>query len=1029
MMNTKRIVQAGLLFTLATLPRSSQATSELHKNVPVGVVTEFMLKLNKHCHFDLDIIELGPSSYNAVIDVFSYPDRTFLADGWPTKWEVISPAHLRVPAANDDRTVYVVVRSLSQDLAIGLLRVTRTSEMTEPPEVSSREYPVYAWNPPASPIPSGLAANTHVRTTEENVMTPGGSPGTNDTILMVLQGGRAWAFDDDSGLTRMSWLHLDQACVPSGARTCEILVAQRFNDKSWRTPGQAGYDVLPSDAPYLHTTLAWDEDIHNGISCGPSFGCRFGTDDDGDGLGDALEDYIGTDKAKADTDGDGVPDGVEVIGVSDTGGEETKVNLLRFPFYGADPIKPDLFIEVDWTPRCLDSEPGCDSTTKNANQLGPNAARLAALFSPDINVHIDNGLEPGDTTVYGNWGGAEMLGDEDKDIANDYSCKGFTPARKGYFTHGLAKNSAQNAGRCTALSNAAPSASTHEMGHYAGLDHWGDREGTAGKVNCKPHYFSLMNYNYQNLAFWTSPWMGPGALLPAFSKGLYKNLKLNPLALDETAGLGDSQPNLNALSFLEGVLHLKVDHNTGGVDWNANGKIETGKVQGMLSVPASPGGDCDPSPPIARMNEDFGQIANPSLNVEGDALYVNGILNISAPTLFVGMKPKLSGCASQGTGQCAIMPTTDAAWYTTDPRPGPFSPAVAGGIVVYADANGKLQYFQGPEDYERTGKFTWKSVTPVGGPSISGDPVAVQRPSGLVSVYAPSEGYLRRWDYHPALKIWVAKGITELLLPTDGGMPVSIDTSAGIGLTWGYQLAVNGEANQPTGQNLYAAILTTAGSGIPHILLARLEAEEATVRVANIDVPVLRSHWIPLGNSASHVPVEAHSGTVFPSRVGLAFRPDDPNAPEPKPGRFYVTWQLDVGLLTGKCYQNQPYFALSRGNYYSDSQDISPTGPNPSKALVFDRAGQIGNDWTSWASGFSLAYFQGNVRGVCQTLPELSKNASTPEECAGPPAGYDPLVDPQSGFFPNIDGIFNVEEFDYDDVSSMTSRLSWALKR
>jgi hypothetical protein len=543
-----------------------------------------------------------------------------------------------------------------------------------------------------------------------------------------------------------------------------------------------------------------------------------------------------------------------------------------------------------------------------------------------------------------------------------------------------------------------------------------------------------MNYNYESLNDSVNPatglpWLGPGSPFHAFSRGLYKNLSLNPMALHESAGLGDNPPNSNALAFLNGVLGLRVDYNTGGVDWNANGVIEGGLVQGMVNMPAHPGADCHPSGPLARASEYFGQIARPSLSVEGDALYVNGILNISTPTLFVGMKPNLSGCASQGTGQCAIMPTTDAAWYTTDPRPGPFSPAVAGGIVVYADANGKLQYFQGPEDYERTGKFTWRSVTPVGGPSISGDPVAVQRPSGLVSVYAPSEGYLRRWDYDPALNNWATRGITELLVPSNGGAPLPIDTTAGIGLTWGYQLAVNGEANQPIGKNLYAAILTTAGSGVPHIVLARLEAEEVTIPVFDVYVTVIKAQWIPLGNPASHVPVESHSGTVSPSRVGLAFRPDDPNAPEPKPGRFYVTWQLDVGLVTGTCYQNQPYFALSRGNYYSDSQDISPTGPNRSKALVFDRTLQIGNDWTSWASGFSLAYFQGNVRGVCQTLPELSKNASTPEECAGPPAGFDPLVDPQSGFFPNIDGIFNVEQFDYDDVSSMTSHLSWALKR
>jgi hypothetical protein len=1044
MMSAKRVVQAGLFVILAVMPTSSQATSELHKNVTVGVVGEWVVKLNAHSNFSFDIMDDGSDdAYNVIVDVFSYPDRALLGEGWPSYGEVFHPAGVYVPSMDHDRAAYVVVRPIGDALANITLRVTRTAQTPEMSLIVKRDYQASAQVPLSwrHSIPSGLVANTHVWTTEENAMTPSGAPGTNDTVLLVLRDGAAIAFDDDSGLTRMSWLHLFQDCPGSSSgHTCEIIVAQRSNDKSGRAFGDPGYDRPPL-GPSQHATIAWDEDIHNGAWCESLTKCWFDTDHDHDGLGDALEDYIHTDKYRADTDGDGLPDGVEVIGVSDNKqNEETRVNLLRFPFYGADPLKPDLFIEADWTPGCVGGPAqGCPDLTKHKNRLVA-ASRIAALFSPDINVHVDNGIaSPGNGTVYGDWGGAEVLGDADIAIGNQYCCKGWSPARKGYFAHVLSKDSLDSYGRCTAVANLNPSGSTHELGHYAGLEHWGDREGRAGKLNCKPHYFSVMNYNYEFLGNIDPAtgfsWFGPGAPFSAFSRGLYKNLGLNPSLLYETAGLRDSPPSFNALAFLNSVLHLHVEYEGGGVDWNGNGEIESGQVQGMLNTPAYAGADCDPSPPVVRANFDKVALAAPSLNVEvaldmngnveGDALYINGIVPGVQTELVVGKRVNLDDCALEGTGSCARWASTGAgsgARIHVNPQPAPFSPAVAGGIVVYADSGGKLYYFRKPPpsgSSERT-----ISVTPVGGPPISSHPIAIERPSGLVSVYAPSQGYLRRWDYLPPWG-WVRKGITENWAPVGGADPQPIQTTAGIGLTWGYQRGLNGES-QPSDRNLYAAILTSIGSGPLSVVLARLDAEELDVTVADGRLILLKSQWNPM--PAAQIPIVtpeilwAHpNARVVPTRIGLAFRPDHPEASVPggEPGRFYVTWQLDVSNVGGTCYENQPFFALSRGNHYSDTQDMSTVA----RTLVFDRVGRLDNAWSSWASGASLVYFQGNVRGAYQTAPLFSR------PCASPPVAYDPMSNPRSSFFPNIDGIFNFFEYDHDDVSYMKSHLSWALRQ
>lgn len=130
--------------------------------------------------------------------------------------------------------------------------------------------------------------------------------GASDTILLVTSGStsRAIAFDDDDGIGLMSWVHVDEAC----SQQCSVLVGSN-------PPSGIGT-----------ATFIWDEDIHD-----PTRNC------DSDGMSDALELAIGTNRCKNDTDDDGIDDGAEVMGID---GADWK--LLRFPYFGADPLTPDV---------------------------------------------------------------------------------------------------------------------------------------------------------------------------------------------------------------------------------------------------------------------------------------------------------------------------------------------------------------------------------------------------------------------------------------------------------------------------------------------------------------------------------------------------------------------------------------------------------------------------------------------------------------------------------------------------------------
>lgn len=221
--------------------------------------------------------------------------------------------------------------------------------------------------------------------------------------------------------------------------------------------------------------------------------CRTGSaDSDGDGLCNEAEARYGTDPNNPDTDGDGFSDRAEVLGYE-------SVDLR---YHGADPLHRDIFLEVDWFPGLRPSD--------EAIALVVEAFANAPLSNPDgtsgIRLHVDMDDQIRSADVDLNL--SPVWTDYDV-IKNKY----FSPARRRVFRYVLFAHrydGGQSSGKARGIPHrdflvtlggwptpggtVAQQAGTlmHELGHTLGLGHGGQ-----DSQNYKPHYLSIMSYNYQ----------------------------------------------------------------------------------------------------------------------------------------------------------------------------------------------------------------------------------------------------------------------------------------------------------------------------------------------------------------------------------------------------------------------------------------------------------------------------------------------------------------------------------------------------
>lgn len=286
------------------------------------------------------------------------------------------------------------------------------------------------------------------------------------------------------------------------------------------------------------------------------------TDTDGDGLGRALEDELGTCDGDSlsycstiyntqDSDRDGLSDTAEICGIDDPALPQ------HLPRWGATPTHKDVFVEVDYTDEFA-TQPvvGADAT---AMQALYNTGAAADLINPDgtpgIRLHFDIGIPPATTTVatlYGAWGGSSRSTDRSYPSAADTER---AVVRRGVFHYALAGlgwgggqgyHYGDRLGWGVQTWERFVQSFAHELGHNLGLGH--DGHSSWGGMNCKPNYRSLMNYAFG----------GDG-----FSLGL-NTRRINPADAYEPLGTGGDATYLSTNPFFLNATPTQVDWNRDG---------------------------------------------------------------------------------------------------------------------------------------------------------------------------------------------------------------------------------------------------------------------------------------------------------------------------------------------------------------------------------------------------------------------------------------------------------------------------------
>lgn len=269
-----------------------------------------------------------------------------------------------------------------------------------------------------------------------------------------------------------------------------------------------------------------------------------------------------------DIDGDGIPNTWEMKGYDADGDGKIDVD---YPGMGANPLKKDLFVEMDYMPGLLASEEELDRITESFAQLplrNPNG-------TTGINIHLDAGNAR--SAKYNLGGGNEVAHEQLDNTMTKWAeirSKNMDPNRESVFHYMIWGDAYDEYGSSglgyvggrgfvvtvgprfwgkSATSDVRVGTFIHELGHNLGLRHGGTED-----VNYKPNYMSIMNYRYQ-LRGIERP---DGTKYFGYSTRVYKDLDENKL--DEKTGFGRNAYGL----FYKGAPAWE------SIDFNGNGKID-----------------------------------------------------------------------------------------------------------------------------------------------------------------------------------------------------------------------------------------------------------------------------------------------------------------------------------------------------------------------------------------------------------------------------------------------------------------------
>jgi uncharacterized repeat protein (TIGR01451 family) len=323
---------------------------------------------------------------------------------------------------------------------------------------------------------------------------------------------------------------------------CEFVWASDPDDNSDDFDHVITTELFPNDLPGQVYRLAW-EDLEDG-----------GDND--------FDDLIAVLRVEQDSDGDGLWDDWERFGIDTNGDGSIDLDL---PALGANPLRKDLFLEIDWMDCAI---AGGDCTAGDTHNHRPDPAAVTAVIqsfaganvsNPDGSTGITLHVDVNNAMAHQQFlrlptpnclGGTQ--GEEFDAVKADAANFGTDNPRRFAYRYGLfshLQTSTSTSSGCGELGGndfvvsmggfpgqvgtIQQQAGTlmHEFGHNLGLLHGG-----ADSVNFKPNYLSVMSYRYQLAGI---PPTDPAG--PLTARIDYSRSDLNDLvesALSEPAGIG-----------------------------------------------------------------------------------------------------------------------------------------------------------------------------------------------------------------------------------------------------------------------------------------------------------------------------------------------------------------------------------------------------------------------------------------------------------------------------------------------------------
>lgn len=868
-----------------------------------------------------------------------------------------------IPASASDRSAMVVVRDYSPGANHGgsaeltILDVTASTTLFDHTISFTGGY-----RTDFDSFPLG----THFFTAET---APTWMGGNHNSVMLVLSNSvdHGMEYNDDFGVDLMSWIHTDEAC----SSNCAVIAASWSSYLHWAGVFDGMIYATRGTARFV-----WDEEIHDAATYDP----------DGDGLGNTLEAAIGTSGNDNDSDDDGINDRDEFMGrdKADASGHY----LLKFPMYGADPTVRDLFVEADWI-KCTRSSPTdtrCDTAVQQDDpdawrMSGSVAQTVAQYFAPDVALHFDIGEQNTDLAsgyIYNDWGGATV-----HDTAGTDWCEWLSLDRTSSFhaAHLEARDSNAGWGDPGNCIDARDSAMTiaHELGHNLNLTH-GAKQSGGLDINCKPNYLSIMNYAYEGL-------YDPSSGLRPFSENYLSGKTLNPAFMNEVNGLGTTDSaKLQAVT--GAVFNYPVDPVTGSIDWNRDGRIETGLVRAAATFGSHGCGAVGYQADNSQIGTHDTALSYLPWPVGNPRLYwftrrdSDGKIQYRYATSFpenCGTPPPAScrtnwspGVASDASTLSSSLDGSGApaaGWYTNGIGKKQL-------VLVYKDTGNHLRY-QVLTPYLNLAAGwieSWTAPAYVGSGSetIAGSPAVIGGLDGKLHVYAIVSGVLNRWTMDGSGS-WTGPTVQQWDDATD------IEASYGIGLAKGYLQQGSAVHEEHVFAAIPSAVVTIGGGTYTGIDLAW--RDEVTGKWTRLD----DSHW----GALTRIPTQ--------DQPALAYEPFD-RGTNLYEGRFYLLFNPYLGP--------SHTISLPAVMTFSEGNDLDSAAAD--RRFVFTLIPQHYNLDSRWPAkgNMSLIYdldIDHNVRGA------YTRNQ-----------GF-------SIFSPAADGIFNADLKDQDDYVVLRSNLRCAL--